>query len=135
MKKTNPIFEIRGYDAPERIRVLSEADVMNFLVEVHDRMEAEGVTAAELGRRIGASRSQVSRWLRNDGGINGRTLFLLARGLGFELELVWRPVVDDRYESSYEEVVAPMAATAYSVTFDETVHLAPRELYGVARAA
>ena len=38
---------------------------------------------------------QVSRWLRRETGVNARTMFLIARALGFDLRLAWTPLVDE----------------------------------------
>jgi hypothetical protein len=57
------LFEALNYDEPKRLRVLAGAQVLEFLVELRRRMDAQGLKKAELARRIGVERSQVARWL------------------------------------------------------------------------
>ena len=71
-------------------RVHAGADVLCFLFELRAQLKASGLTQATLADRIGVRRSQVSRWLREDErGLTAKSMFLLARGLGFGLRQVW----------------------------------------------
>lgn len=78
-------------DDPAGLRIASGARVLDFLAELQDRMADESVTQAELARRVGVPEQQVSRWLAAEQSITAKTLFCLAAGLGFDIDLQWVP--------------------------------------------
>ena len=86
---------LEGLPAHAQAGVLAEAQVLQFLIDVRTRMDAQEVGPRELARRLKVSPGQVSRWLRAETGVNARTMFLIARALGFDLRLAWTPLADE----------------------------------------
>lgn len=84
------LVDARGYDEPQALRVLAALRVMDFIVSAQETMEKEKLTAAELARRIGVDRSQITRWLHAEGGMTASSMHLIAQGLGYDLHLKWR---------------------------------------------
>jgi hypothetical protein len=93
-----PLLE--GVPPHAKAGVLAEAQVLQFLIDVRTRMDAQEVGPGELARRLKASPEQVSTWLRAETGVNARTMFLIARALGFDLRLAWTPLVDEAIAAS-----------------------------------
>jgi len=75
--------------SPKHLRLDAGVQVLDFLVELKRRMEDAQVSQRELARRIGATPTQVSRWLNTASGLNAKSLFLLAKGLGYDVEVTW----------------------------------------------
>ena len=73
----------------DRLRVMAGADAIEFLVELRYRMNEDGITQKDLAKRIGVKRSQLNRWLRQADNLNAKSMFLLARGLGYTLKQSW----------------------------------------------
>ena len=74
--------------------VLAEGQVFDFLKSLYNTMEADGVTQGELARRMHVRPNQIHRWLSTESSLKASTMFLLARMLGYELELSWRRIDD-----------------------------------------
>lgn len=73
-------------------RMLGGEQMHRFIAELVDKMEEQGVTQAELGRRMGVNRRQILRWVQADGSLKADTMFALARHLGFRLDALWVPI-------------------------------------------
>jgi transcriptional regulator with XRE-family HTH domain len=91
--ESNAAGLLEGLPAHAQAGVLAEAQVLQFLIDVRTRMDALEVGPRELARRLKVSPGQVSRWLRRETGVNARTMFLIARALGFDLRLAWTPLL------------------------------------------
>ena len=76
--------------------ILAEGHVTDFLKALYDHMEAEGVTAAELARRLHVQPNQIHRWLSTESSPKASTMFLLARMVGYKIEQSWH-----RIDSAY----------------------------------
>lgn len=97
----------------------AEEQVLYFLKKAQEVIEAKGLSQADLARAIGVKRSQVNRWLTNDSGLNAKSMFLIADGLGYKLHLDWVPanVVSSKsevqYDSSYR-IDGPCTISAFA---------------------
>lgn len=86
------LFSLVGDSEIFQKKVYAEEQVLYFLKKAQELLEQANITQAELARGIGAKRSQVNRWLTNETGLNAKSMFLIAKGLGYELKLQWCPV-------------------------------------------
>lgn len=88
----NLIKLIGGDEIFER-KVFAEEQVLHFLQKAQEILAENKITQADLARAIGAKRSQVNRWLTNESGLNAKSMFLIAKGLGYDLKMQWCPDV------------------------------------------
>lgn len=65
--------------------------VHDFTFEVERRMEGEGITKADLARRLGTSRAYVTKMLRGDANFTVASMVRVARALGARLHLRVEP--------------------------------------------
>lgn len=79
-----------------RERVLAGAQALRFLLAAQEHMDIGRITRAQLAEAIGVSKSQVSRWFRAANGLNVKSMFLIASGLGYDLEMRWTPLKKNR---------------------------------------
>ena len=94
--------------------ILAEGHVTDFLKALYDHMEAEGVSAAELARRMHVQPNQIHRWLSTESSPKASTMFLLARMLGYKIEQTWQ-----RIDSAYAPAGQFTAGLADAETFAE----------------
>jgi transcriptional regulator with XRE-family HTH domain len=86
MQKTTPPYR------PVDLETSAEETAARFIREVEDTMRFRGVTKAELARRMGISRSVVTRLFTGSSNLTIRRMTAIARALGCELVLdVRRP--------------------------------------------
>lgn len=60
---------------------------VTFLVQVNARMQAQGVSNAELARRIGTSPAYITRLFRGSANLSVQTMVKLAQAVGATLQL------------------------------------------------
>lgn len=116
-------------------QVLAQGRVFDFLEELYECMEEDGVTQAELARRMHVSPNQIHRWLSTESGMRAETQYLLARMMGYRLDHVW-----NRIEMASEPVKVQEELLAPNPTVDQQggeavmTTAAPRRLELVAPA-
>lgn len=75
----------------ERVAATPEGQVAHvavaFLVQVHGRMQAQGMSNAELARRMGTSAAYVTRLFRGNANLSVQTMAKLALAVGATLSL------------------------------------------------
>ena len=86
------LVEVFGGGEQMRLRVDAGGKVLDFLIELHDHMEENGITQRQLAERIGRPESQVHRWLTGKNELKASVMFLLARAAGWELRIGWKPI-------------------------------------------
>lgn len=78
-----------------------EVAILEFTEELYRAMQEQGVTATELGRRIGSSQAYISRVLNGGANFTLGSMTKLAMALGLELKMhlaptgsttIWRDV-------------------------------------------
>jgi transcriptional regulator with XRE-family HTH domain len=100
-------------DAYER-RVHGEENVLGFLADLRALMKEKGVKQAELARLLEVDKGQMSRWLSAKKGVRAATMFTIADALGYQLDLVWRPVCSGwGYGSSVSDESEPLPARGH----------------------
>jgi transcriptional regulator with XRE-family HTH domain len=75
-------FEREFADDPEAI---ADGIVLDLIYRVTEEMERQGITAAELARRMNRSRQYVSRFLEGPGNTTILTIVRFAQALGLEV--------------------------------------------------
>lgn len=91
MKKVDAtgLYKTLGYSTVKQRRVESAAQVLSFLVELKKRMADKCISQTELACKIGVSNSKISGWLSGERKLTAKDMFLLARGIGCEINLRW----------------------------------------------
>ena len=75
--------------------VLAQDQVLDFFAEAQTRMGESSMDLAELARKIGVERRQLNRLFSTQRGLRAKTLFLIARGLGYRLRLDWEKATSE----------------------------------------
>jgi transcriptional regulator with XRE-family HTH domain len=70
---------------------LADGLVLELVIRVGEEMERQGLTAAELARRMKVSRQYVSRFLEGPGNTTALTLVRFAQALNLEVDISLRP--------------------------------------------
>ena len=128
---SSALVKMLGHDELFRSRVEAAGRVLDFLIQAKERMQQLGIDQSELGRRIGVGRSQVNRWLHDESGLNAKSMFLIARALGFDLSFEWRPHLEfvDTYQE-YEARTLSSEVSSGSTVVAETIEDVPLKVAG-----
>jgi transcriptional regulator with XRE-family HTH domain len=80
-----------------------EGTILEFTEALFNAMDEQGVSRAELARRLGTSQAYVTRVLRGNANFTLKTMNKLAFALGLELEVVLRPQARSTVSQPHEQ--------------------------------
>jgi len=86
--KPNEWFERKLSEARETIEYKTEKVILEVLDAIYERMEKLEISAAELARKLGVSRSRVSTVLKGKHSMRLDTLIAIADALDAEVKIV-----------------------------------------------
>ena len=106
-KKTASTHERSDKDVIDIVAMMAQDQIWVLLHErFHELEEAEGLTQAELARKVGCDRQSVSRWLSGPSNIGIFNAAKLLAGMKSDMKLGYKPW-------------AEMSASNYYKCFDE----------------
>jgi transcriptional regulator with XRE-family HTH domain len=77
--------------AERRPEYWEEGAILDFTEALYDAMQCQGVTRAELARRLGTSQAYITRVLSGNANFTLRTMSKLAHALGMRLDVGLSP--------------------------------------------
>lgn len=92
------------------------------LDEIHEAMERNGMTKADVARALGTSRAHVTQVFSGSRNVTLRSLSDLAWACGARLSMKWQPLRSGEFISSPVSVVAPIRRV---VTVEQSPNACP----------
>ncbi len=88
---SEPTFKALFDEARRHPDYRYEGTILDFTEALFDAMDRQGISRAELARRLGTSQAYVTRVLRGNANFTLKTMSKLALALEMELEVGLRP--------------------------------------------
>ena len=86
---------VERFGAERARRMLAGKEVYRLLGQIRMQMDEQGISQSAMARTLGVHRSQVSRWLGGDSGVNASSLLMLADALGQSVNLTMSPLPNE----------------------------------------
>jgi len=97
---TGKSFKQHFEAAERRPEYWEEGAILDFTEALYDAMQRQGVTRAELARRLGTSQAYITRVLSGNANFTLKTMAKLAHALGMQLDVGLSP--QERTEAAAE---------------------------------